>query len=281
MAVRIGHASIDENGKATGGIAGDQTGKEVKISSWYDGGWDFVARAKDPAVAEAIAAAAEAGCKNANIGYDQSGRNTLMTQAKAVDFDLAKIATPCETDCSAFVSVCVRAALGEDFYTGNAPTTSTLKKVLSGTGAFEILTDSKYLTSDQYLKRGDILNRTAKHVVMALDDGAMAVTAETAAEAETAEGNQIASGVTYTLTLPLLRKGDSGPVVEALQAVLVGKGYTLGTYGPNGDGVDGKFGNATQNAVEAFQEDNTNAEGKPLEVDGEVGGETWAALLGL
>ena len=174
MSVRIGHASIDEDGKATGGAAGDQTGKEVKISSWYNGGWGFVARAKNPAVAEAIAAAAEAGCNNPNIGYDQYQRNTLMTQAKGVNFDLAKISVPCEADCSSFVSVCVRAALGKDFYSGNAPTTSTLKTVLKNTGAFEILTDSKYLTSDKYLKRGDILDRPGKHVVMALDDGTSA-----------------------------------------------------------------------------------------------------------
>ena len=29
--IKIGHASIDENGKITGGKAGDQTGKEVCI----------------------------------------------------------------------------------------------------------------------------------------------------------------------------------------------------------------------------------------------------------
>ena len=31
MAVKIGHASIDENGKAQGGAAGDQTKKEVNV----------------------------------------------------------------------------------------------------------------------------------------------------------------------------------------------------------------------------------------------------------
>ena len=56
MAVKIGHASIDENGKAHGGQAGDQTGKEVCIRNWYlnSKGWD-VLRAKDAAVAEKIA----------------------------------------------------------------------------------------------------------------------------------------------------------------------------------------------------------------------------------
>ena len=32
--IRLAHASIDENGKVSGGAAGDQTGKEVCIRSW-------------------------------------------------------------------------------------------------------------------------------------------------------------------------------------------------------------------------------------------------------
>ena len=36
MAVKIGHASIDERGKISGGKAGDQTGKEVCIRDWYN-----------------------------------------------------------------------------------------------------------------------------------------------------------------------------------------------------------------------------------------------------
>lgn len=76
-----------------------------------------------------------------------------------------------------------------------------------------------------------------------------------------------------TVTLPLLRKGDSGEGVEALQILLKAKGYGLGSYGPNKDGVDGDFGKATENAVEAFQED------VELDVDGVVGSQTWAALI--
>ena len=258
MAVRIGHASIDENGKATGGVAGDQTGKEVKISSWYNGSWGFVARAKDPAVAEKIAAAAEAGCSNPNIGYDQTSRNTLYTQAAKVDFDLAEIAAGCECDCSSFVAVCVRVALGADFYTGNAPTTSTLKKVLSGTGAFDILADSKYLTSDKYLCRGDILCRPGKHTVVVLDNGSAAGSTTTAA------------ATTYTVALPLLKKGSTGDTVKSLQILLVGFGYSCGKAG-----VDGDFGSGTENAVLCFQEDNG------LTVDGHVGPKTWRKLLGM
>lgn len=70
--------------------------------------------------------------------------------------------------------------------------------------------------------------------------------------------------------LPMLKKGSKGDTVKAVQILLKGYGYDLGQAG-----VDGDFGSATENAVEAFQEDNN------LEVDGKVGPESYAALLGL
>ena len=36
MAVYVASARIDENGKAYGGKAGDQNGKEVSSQVWYD-----------------------------------------------------------------------------------------------------------------------------------------------------------------------------------------------------------------------------------------------------
>ena len=258
MAVRIGHASIDENRKAKGGAAGDQTGKEVKISSWYNGGWQFVARPKDPAVAEKMALACEAACANACFGYDQSQRNTGFAEAKKVGFDLSRITTPCEVDCSSLMALCVRVALGKDFYSGNAPTTRTLEKVLKSTGAFEILKDKKYLTTDKHLKRADVLCKAGSHTVMALDDGA---------EAEAAAPVQEA---TYNVKLPVLKKGSRGESVRAMQILLIGYGYSCGKAG-----VDGDFGSGTENALECFQEDNG------LTVDCKCGPKTWAKLLGM
>ena len=71
--MRIGQASIDENGKAHGGKAGDQNGKEVKISNWYKygSGWNVVIRPKDRTKAHKMAVAMQAACANNNIGYDQ------------------------------------------------------------------------------------------------------------------------------------------------------------------------------------------------------------------
>lgn len=177
MSVKIGHASIDERGSARGGAAGDQTGGEVCTRSWYNRGWTVLLRPKDGAVAEKMARACEAACANPRIGYDQNQRNTLRTQARAVGWDISKITTPCECDCSSLMTVCAEAA-GVDVsacYTGgNASTTFSMRAQFRATGAFEVLTGSKYLTSDAYLKRGDVLVYEQGHTVMVLSDGAEA-----------------------------------------------------------------------------------------------------------
>lgn len=169
MAVKIGHASIDENGKARGGAAGDQTGREVCTRDWYSKNWNKVIRAKNSKIAEKIAKAMEAACANNNIGYDQNQRTTLFVQAQAKKWDISKITTKCETDCSALVAVCVNAAgvsVSKDIYTGNEA------KALKATGKFDILTDSKYLTTDKNLKRGDILLNEGSHTAVVLSNGA-------------------------------------------------------------------------------------------------------------
>lgn len=70
--------------------------------------------------------------------------------------------------------------------------------------------------------------------------------------------------------LPLLRYGDMGETVRAAQILLIGRGYTCG-----GCGADGEFGPATRQAVENYQTVHN------LEVDGVIGPATWASLLGV
>ena len=84
MAVKIGHASIDERGKARGGAAGDQTGKEVCLRDWYDKNWVSVLRPKNEKEAEKMAKAMEQACANDHIGYDQSQRTTFFASTKHV-----------------------------------------------------------------------------------------------------------------------------------------------------------------------------------------------------
>lgn len=253
MAVKIGHSSIDERGKARGGSAGDQSGKEICTRQWYAGGWTVVLRPKDTATAEKLAKACEAGCSNPNIGYDQGQRNTLHDKAKAVGYDLAKITAKCECDCSSFATVCaIAAGVTKLEYTGNAPTTSTMRSKFVGSGAFEALTDSKYLGADTYLRRGDILVKPGSHTVIVLEDG------KQAAERY---------GKAITVTLHQLSKGDEGEEVRALQILLMGRGYDVGKAG-----ADGEFGADTEAAVKAFQHDHSLAE------DGIAGKDTLTAL---
>lgn len=221
MSVKIGHASIDERGRVNSGTAGDQTGKELCIRDWYNKGWSVLLRPKSATVAEKMAKACEAGCKNAKIGYDQYQRNTLRTQAKAAGWDLSKIAKACETDCSAFMTVCAEAA-GVDmsgcYTSGNAPTTYNMRAKFKATGAFEVLTDSKYLTSPDYLRRGDVLVYEKGHTVMVLSNGAKAGTSSGSNSSGNAKSQKVAVAKyidkslagTYKTTAELNMRTDAG-----------------------------------------------------------------------
>lgn len=185
MSVKIGHASIDENGKASGGAAGDQTGKEVCTREWYNKGWNKVIRPKSSIIAEKIAAAMEAACANDNIGYDQKERTTLYVQAKAKNWNIPAIQTKCECDCSSLVAVCVNAAgvvVSKDIYTGNEAA------ALKNTGEFDVYTNSKYLTQDNHLKRGDILLKEGSHTAVALSNGS-AVSSGNSGNSNNVSGN--------------------------------------------------------------------------------------------
>lgn len=177
--MRIAHASIDEHKHIKGGQAGNQTGKEVCVREWYNKPWTVCLRHPDRSVRDQIATIAEALATppyNALIGYDQNERNTLHRVAQSVDYNLLDFLSrrePCETDCSAFVTcVCLFAGLKKLEYTGNAPTTSTMKSVFKAAG-FNVLTDPRYVAGTEYLSRGDILVKPSAHTVVVLDDGKM------------------------------------------------------------------------------------------------------------
>lgn len=251
MSIKIGHASIDERGKASGGVAGDSTTKEVCTRPWYNGNWNVVLRPKNTTLAEKSAKACEAACANNKIGYDQGQRNTLYAQAKAVNFDLSKIKTACETDCSALMHVCAIAGGANLTYSSNGLVTWNMVDAFVKTGQYEKLTASKYLTSDSYLKRGDILVRESGHTAMVLENGSQ---------------NTVKNKATVSVELPILRKGDEGESVEALQILLNGKKFNCGE-------VDGKFGIKTETALKNYQKANN------LTVDGVAGTQVWNSIL--
>lgn len=167
--VYIAHAVGDENGRASGGEAGNQNGRELKTQAWYlnPKGW-IVLRPKSLEVAKKIAYDAKAAANNMHIGYDQKERNTLYAAAEKVGFDCAKVTTDCECDCSALVKVCVTYA---GIKVGHFNTASEVN-VLMKTGQFDKLTEAKYTEQSDYLRAGDILVTKVKgHTAVVISDG--------------------------------------------------------------------------------------------------------------
>lgn len=176
----ISNSGSDERKKYSGGKAGDQTGKEWQLRSWYSRPWTHVFRyEKDPRVGQTLVELGCAAALNNNIGYDQHQRTTYWKQLQAVGYDPAKITVKCEEDCSAGVAANVKAAgyilgiaalqnVSSSMTSRN--TVSQLKKA-----GFTVLTETKYRTSGKYLLPGDILLYENHHVAMNVTKGKNAV----------------------------------------------------------------------------------------------------------
>ncbi|MBR0161905.1 MAG: N-acetylmuramoyl-L-alanine amidase [Oscillospiraceae bacterium] len=162
----ISNSGSDENGAYSGGQAGDQTGKEWRMRDWYSRPWTCVLRYPDQKVALKLAQLAIDAALNDHIGYDQSQNRTYLTQLKSVGWEPSRITANCEADCSAGVCANVTAAgylLGIKVLQNHTGTyTGNMRSALTKAG-FQLLTDSKYLTSGEYLLPGDILLNDGHH----------------------------------------------------------------------------------------------------------------------
>lgn len=241
MIANCGH---DENNEFHAGQAGDQTGTEWQIRKWYNGKWDVVLRYPDKEAADRIATLAEEAAKNDLIGYDQWQRQTYWKQLKAVGYRPQDIKVPCEADCSSGVCANVK-AVGELL---NIPKlkaidenlrTATMLEPFKKAG-FMALTDNKYLTSDKYLKRGDILLRKGHHTTTNLTNGILATLNDPKED----------------YGMKTIKKGSKGKAVKIWQVIC-------------GAAVDGEFGPDTERKTKDFQKAHN------LEVDGIVGKITW------
>lgn len=233
MTAMIGSARHDENGKLSGGKAGDQTGQEVSTQKYYNHskGW-YGLRAKDAKLANKIAEGMKIACANNNIGYDQGQRlgvynNGIETKVKT------------EGDCSELVRAILKwcGVNVKDF------TTATEKSVLLATGLFDLVSINS--ANDCYT--GDILVTKTKGHTGVVTEG------------KNREESQKAINP-YTKPIRTLKKGMIGNDVRWVQFELKQAGYDLGKAG-----IDGQFGGKTDKSVRAFQEK------YKLEVDGKVG----------
>lgn len=199
MTKYIAHASIDERGKASGGSAGDQTGKEVCIRTWYNKPWSHVLRIKDEKIRKQFANNMIDLAKNNKIGYDQNQRNSLLTQASKVNFDFTKIVTACECDCSSAITVAVLGAIYKvkgkseyekarnTLYAGfNCRTTSTLRSALTQLSMIDVFKSSTYVAGTSNAVFGDIYLKEGKHVACYIDNGnKVSISAQNNASANT------------------------------------------------------------------------------------------------
>ena len=248
----ISNSGGDENGNIKGGKAGDQSKKEWQLRSWYSRPWTCVLRFPDVVVGTLLAQLGIDAALNDKIGYDQGQRYTYQEQLKKVGWLPSKITTPCEDDCTAGVNANVHAAA----YLLDIPAlkkipetsvrSSNMRKLYAAAG-FQVLTDSKYLKSGDYLLPGDILLYDSHH-------GATNVTCGKKIRSDYAYQDVIDHLDEYRgKTEPVaegLRRGDKGDAVKAMQLLLLKWDYDcLPKYGADGD-----FGSETEQAVKDFQE---------------------------
>lgn len=264
----ISNCGHDERGQYRGGTAGDQTGTEWQLRSWYNRPWHFVLRYPDKKIAQAIANEAIDAANNNFIGYDQSNRLSFWKALKTVGYKVANIKTAVETDCSAGVSAIIK-AVGYQYgikKLQNIPEgswTGSMRKTFQDAG-FEVLTFSKYRTSETYLEPGDILlYHLGDNGHTAIEVGTEKKTTETATAPKT--------GGKCTVELSVLKKGSKGAEVKNLQILLKAKGYKGADKKVLE--LDGSFGGNTDFAVRAFQK------AEKLTIDGCVGGQTWSRIL--
>lgn len=171
MANKFAWASIGENGHATGGKRGDQTGKEVKVGDYYDFGQNQVIRFKDRAIGKKAAAIARFIANDDSAGYNQDDRLSLYCACQDLDWDFSKIKKAmkkgtfpkCNTDCSAFVSTIINIAYGRKMvgcFTTSTMYDNTVKKYPK---QFESIIVSK---AKEQWRKGDMPLKAGKHVII-------------------------------------------------------------------------------------------------------------------
>lgn len=257
MAKYICHASIDERGKSSGGQAGDQTKKEVCIREMYYKPWNQFFHIANDAVRVQFGNNMIDIANNECIGYDQNQRNTLLTQAKKVNFDFSKISTKCETDCSAVITVALLGAiykvLGNTAYqralaimvvSGNCATTTTFRTRVAKLTDVKVLcyTSAAYTNSTSKAVFGDIYNKSGSHIVCYIDNG---------------------KKVSTVVTKPTVATTDKLKINSNIKAIQ----KWLNTYYNTKISEDGLYGKNTKKAlIKAWQK-----EVGGLEVDGDFG----------
>lgn len=163
----IGEARCNENGQIYGGKPGDQTGKEVGIGNWYNGGWLYMFRAKDASIRTVIAQAMIDTCRNSCIGYNASPPNRYAAWDNAEKTPIKDIVKKGDTTCSQAVSMCLRAAGIPKKYAPRHMDIATMTKVMTNSPYFSMSRSKAYTKTAKNLRAGDIL-LSSHHTVIVI-----------------------------------------------------------------------------------------------------------------
>lgn len=163
--MRIIHAVCDENGKARGGIAGDQTGKEIREAKWYvrEGGWAQYIECTDEAIAGRAVIIAEA-IEKGNYGYSQDNRWSGYESICSSTIEGGRG----DFDCSSLVLSCYILA-GLNIRPSGS--THDLAKRLCDTGKFVCYTGAGHTENCDKARKGSLYCTPGKHVIMCIEDG--------------------------------------------------------------------------------------------------------------
>ena len=278
MTLTIGHASIDEYGKITGGSAGDQNGKEVCTRSYYihSKGWHLL-RPKSVVHANAIAEAMLRACNNNNIGYDQNNRLGVIKYGTR-----ATVRTEC--DCSSLVRQCVIEGTGKD--PGNF-TTANEAEALQATGLFEPMIA---VTSFTVMHNGDILvTRSKGHtVIVVAGNPRPANTTYTQTQfirdvqkvlGAKVDGIGGPETLSKTITVSTIRNKKHA-VVTPLERYMKALGYYTGEIEAD-KGKKPCFGKGMKEAIKQYQKEVVKASAKNQDGVITKKASTWKKLLGI
>jgi len=267
MAIIIGSARHDENGKYVGGKVGDQKQKigadgmdwtgEVSVQKFYNHskGW-VILRPKNVDLANGLAFCMLVACNNRNLGYNQYQNVKVLK-----DGITSKIPTNC--DCSKLVEACIE----QCGYKVPSFTTANEADVLVKTGLF---TKIPY-TKQSDLCNGDVLTTKSKGHTVIVISGAKSRSTGKAVNPYN-EPTESVTSVSNAKDKRIKSYISSGEGVKWAQFELCEISADFKNAIDSSGGIDGKCGDTTTFLIACAQ----NLYG--LKVDGVCGKNTRTAL---
>lgn len=176
--VTIGEAVCNENGKATGGKAGDQTGRELRFTRLADNfKFTYIYRFNDERAADLCVRKMVKLINSRCCGYSQmlNHRTSLADNLMKYNWNVGRMiksGVKVEADCSSLVACMVKALqakFGRYYNISKNAYSGDLGDLLMQTGKFMRIDVEGVKTGRMRLKKGDILIRPYHHVAMVTD----------------------------------------------------------------------------------------------------------------